>query len=109
MTVILLHGLTEDPQMGPWVRGRLALAGVDLRTELGTWLDAVYALWIDQPGADVLTSASRALVIASAKAAPDRETWGALPEQQALGVARLTATPSTLAAPRLPNGSPPQR
>jgi hypothetical protein len=97
--------MTENPETGSWIRGRLALAGVDLRTSASTWLDAVYALWIDQPGDGILAKAHRQLVIASAKLMPDRETWGALPEQQALGVARMTGGTAGQAAPRLRNGS----
>jgi hypothetical protein len=88
--VCLIYGLTESPLIGPWIRGKLTLAGVDLRTDAGAWLDSVYALWIEQPPTDALERAQRAMVIGSARLAPDRETWGALPEQQALGVARLT-------------------
>lgn len=88
--VCLIYGLTENRTIGPWIRGRLTLAGVDLRTDAGAWLDSVYALWIEQPPPEALERADRALVIGSARAAPNRDTWGALPEQQALGVARLT-------------------
>ena len=105
--VILIYGLTEDALIGPWIRGRLALAGLDLRMAASAWLDAVYALWIDQPDKDILTKANQTLVVASARLIPDRETWGALPEQQALGVARMTGGVAAQAAPRIRNGSVP--
>ena len=70
--------------VGPYIRGKLRLAGVDLRTPLGDWLDAVYAAYLDAPH-EFLADAHRQTVIAAARRRPDRETWGIEPDHIALG------------------------
>lgn len=82
-TVILIHGLTENPIYGPYIRGRLALAHVTLQTPIRQWLDAVYATWVDAPH-EVLEKAAKSMTLRSAMLRPDRSTWGKLPEHRAL-------------------------
>lgn len=67
-----------------YVQGRLALAGLDLRTPLADWLDAVWAIYVDAPHS-VLKDMGRERVVRAAQLRPDRDTWGKLPEQRALG------------------------
>lgn len=69
---------------GSYIQGRLALAGVDLHTPVATWLDAVWALYVDAPH-QLLEKMAKERVIRAAQLRPDRETWGKLPEQRALG------------------------
>jgi hypothetical protein len=63
------------------VNGKLALAGVDLRTSFDVWLDAVYAVLMEAPH-EALAKMRDQIVIQSARLRPDRETWGLLPEHQ---------------------------
>lgn len=83
--VLLIYHLAEgDAVVSGYVRGRLALAGVDLSSDLRTWLDAAWACYIDAP-VDTLKSASHEMTKAMARVRPEtaRETWGLLPEHQA--------------------------
>jgi hypothetical protein len=61
----------------------MAIAGVDSRVPASRWLDIAYAIVADAPHA-YLKAMSEQLVIASAKLRPDRDTWGLLPEHQAM-------------------------
>ncbi len=99
VTVTLTWGMTEHPELGPFIRGKLVRAGVDLRTPLAAWLDAVYSLWVEQPDGDILARANRTMIIETAKARPDRDTWGALPEQQALGITKIVRGPGLQGGP----------
>lgn len=78
--------MADDPINGPYVRGKLALAGMGERTDLATWLDACYAVWADIPDPDHLKKLANQLVRKSAMLRPAefREMWGKTPEQQAL-------------------------
>lgn len=78
--MILLVGFTADQEMGPYLRGQLLLNRIDLHTSLDQWLDAVYALWTAAPH-EVLKKAREVVDQHSIKIAPDRDTWGLLPEQ----------------------------
>jgi hypothetical protein len=78
--VILLAGFTEDPTFGPYLRGRMLLNRIGLHLPLGEWLDAVYALWADAPH-EVLKRARQVIDQHAVTIAPDRDTWGATPEQ----------------------------
>jgi hypothetical protein len=73
-----------DAVVSGYVRGKLALAGVDLSSDLRTWLDAAWACYIDAP-VDTLKGASHEMTKAMARVRPEtaRETWGLLPEHQA--------------------------
>jgi hypothetical protein len=53
------------------------------RAPASTYLDAIYAIVADAPH-EVLKEMAKQLTIAGAKIAPDRETWGLLPEHQML-------------------------
>lgn len=75
--------MTQDPISGPYVRGQLELAHVGLNTPLDRWLDAVYAAWLNAPH-DRLEAAHKQVTLAAARLRPDRETWGLLPDHQAL-------------------------
>ncbi|MDF2822809.1 MAG: hypothetical protein K0R68_217 [Mycobacterium sp.] len=83
--VVLIFGVTESPSAGAYVRGKLALAGLDLSADLGVWLDAVYAVWIDAPH-EMLEKAQATMVRQIARLRPEeaRETWGLRPEHQAM-------------------------
>jgi len=82
----LILGVAEDPLLGPWIRGRLALAGIGLHTDLRVWLDAVYALWLEAPEGDRVRSVARQLEQKAAMIRPEeaRETWGRSAVAQAL-------------------------
>ena len=82
-TACLIYGFAAEGEYAPYVRGRLALAGIDSRVPLATWLDAIYAIVADAPH-ELLDKLNGHFVIASARARPDRESWGATPEQVAL-------------------------
>lgn len=71
--------------VGPYLRGRLALAGIGLHTPLQDWLDAVYAAYLDGPGEELLRKAHQQAVIGAARLRPDRDTWGLEPDHRALG------------------------
>lgn len=79
---------TVGPLPG-YVRGRLRLAGIDLREPLGGVLDCVYAIVAEAPH-DVLERWRKQLTMEGAKAWPERDTWGLTPEMQRLS-APLTA------------------
>lgn len=82
--VLLIASTAEDITYRSYLQGRLALAGVDLHTPVATWLDAVWALYVDAPH-QLLEKMTKERVIRAAQLRPDRETWGKLPEQRALG------------------------
>lgn len=66
------------------MRGKLALAGFnDSRADAGSWLDAVYAIVADAPH-EVIKEMYKQITLAGARIAPDRDTWGLLPEHQAI-------------------------
>lgn len=69
--------------LGPYVRGRLALAGLDTRVDAGTYLDAAYAIVAEAPG-ETLDKMMRKIVEVRARHAPDRATWGLEPEHRAM-------------------------
>jgi hypothetical protein len=85
MTVMLLIGMTRGPIYGPYVRGQLALAGIDLRADLCTWLDAVYAIYASAPF-EQLDVLARQLVTKTAQLDPKeaRKDWGRRPEHRAM-------------------------
>lgn len=82
--VLLIAATVEGITYQSYIQGRLALAGVDLRTPLATWLDAVWAVYVDAPH-ELLEKLTKERVVRAAQLRPDRETWGKLPEQRALG------------------------
>ena len=82
--VLLITYTAEDITYRSYLQGRLALAGVDLHTPVATWLDAVWALYVDAPH-QLLEKLAKDRVVRAAHLRPDRETWGKLPEQRALG------------------------
>jgi hypothetical protein len=77
--------MAEDPILAPYIRGRLALAGIDLSVPSGVWLDSVYAAYAEAPH-EVLAKMSKEIIRGSAKLRPEeaRKTWGQLPEHRAL-------------------------
>lgn len=83
MTVRLIHGFTTDPVVGPYVRGKLTLAGLDTRVDADSYLDAVYATVAEAPG-EVLDKMMRKIVEVRARVAPNRDTWGLEPEHRAM-------------------------
>jgi hypothetical protein len=93
--------VTRHSSFGPYVRGRLALAGLGPRTSISTWCDAVWAILAEAP-ADVLDKLADHFAINEAARDPERarETWGLLPEHQA-GAAKAESAP-----PPMPGGVP---
>lgn len=61
--------------VGAWIRGKLALAGMDLSTPDRVWLDAVWSLWVEAPD---LQEFNRVFLMRSAMLRPEeaRRTWG---------------------------------
>lgn len=102
-TVKVLIALTQrGSEYGPYVRGRLALAGLDdSRVPASRYCDAIYAIVADAPH-DVLKDLFKQLTIQGAAAAPDRDTWGLLPEHQMLAGGLKPAEHQQV--PRLPRG-----
>jgi hypothetical protein len=84
---------------GPWhkdyIDGRLAMAGINMRSPLKAWLDAAYAMLFETP-VDEIKKLESALSARDAMIDPEgaRATWGQTPQHQALmgGLAR-TAVP----------------
>ena len=86
--------MTRSSLYGPYVRGRLALAGLDSRTPVSAWCDAVYAILAEAPHG-VLERLRDRMVVAEATADPERarETWGLLPDHQAMAGTLADAPP----------------
>jgi hypothetical protein len=73
--------LTQDPVLHPYLAGQLALHGITTREPASVWLHAVYAIVASAP-MDVLKAMDDKMIGLSARADPNRETWGATPEHQ---------------------------
>lgn len=73
----MIFRITQDAIAGPWFRGRLALAGIDLSAPLDLWLDAVYALLPEMPG-EQLGKIAGQIERKAAQLDPEaaRENWG---------------------------------
>lgn len=82
-TASLIYGLAAEPAYAAYVRGKLAMAGIDLDAPLATYLDAAYAAVCDAPH-DLLDKLQVSITLQSARMRPDRDTWGLLPEHVAL-------------------------
>lgn len=83
-TACLIFQLADIPHLRWYVDGKLALAGVDpSRVPLATYLDVLYAIVMEAPHT-ALEKTYDQIVIQAARMNPDRETWGLLPEHQAL-------------------------
>lgn len=65
------------------MRGKLALAGIDLRVSAACWFDAAWAIVVDAPH-EALSKVNDQMVLAQNRARPNRETWGVSEEEQAL-------------------------
>lgn len=83
-TASLIFNLAEEPAYKAFIWGKLAIYRMDLRVPLATWLDAVYAIVMSEMDKDRLDKMHASLTIASARARPDRESWGLTPDQVAL-------------------------
>lgn len=77
----VIVALTQDPVLHPYLAGQLALRGITTREPASTWLHAVYAIVASAP-MDVLKAMDDKMIGLSARADPNRETWGATPEHQ---------------------------
>jgi hypothetical protein len=78
--VIALLAITTDRALGPYIRGRMWMAGIRDHTPLTTALDVLEVVTMDCP-ADALTKRRRRLDIELATAQArtgriDRDTWG---------------------------------
>jgi hypothetical protein len=83
----------------------LALAGIDLRASAACWFDAAYSIFMDAPH-EQLDKVWEHMVRAQAKANPDRETWGMLPEHQQLAERAMNANPAPTRGRTRGNGRP---
>lgn len=92
---------------GSYVRGRLVLAGIDLRTCVGDWCDAVYAILTEVPH-ETLTRLRDRMTTAEALIDPvkARETWGLDPDHVAMAGTLESTAPADV-KPVLPDGVPP--
>jgi hypothetical protein len=79
--VKVIVALTQDPVLHPYLAGQLALRGITTREPASVWLHAVYAIVASAP-MDVLKAMDDKMIGLSARADPNRETWGATPEHQ---------------------------
>ena len=88
--------MTRSSLYGAYVRGRLALAGLDSRTAVSVWCDAVYATLAEAPH-EVLERLRDRMVVAEATADPvrARETWGLLPDHVAMAGSVTEQAPPT--------------
>lgn len=104
----MIHGLSITPGYDTYISGKLGLAGLDLSTDLATWLDAVYAAYADAPH-DVLKELMAGVVKAEARLRPQdaRATWGLTPEHQAMAgkLGAKGAAGDVEKLPPLPSGS----
>jgi hypothetical protein len=79
--------LTSDRAIGPYLRGRLWIAGIRDATSLVTALDVLEVILMDTPQealAEKRRSLDVAVAVAEARAGiVDRASWGLSPEQQA--------------------------
>jgi hypothetical protein len=68
-----------------YIDGRLALAGINMRTPLKHWLDAAYVLILETPYDDVKKLESQ-LTTSDAQVDPEaaRAEWGQTPQHQAM-------------------------
>jgi hypothetical protein len=82
--------MTRSPLYGPYIRGKLRIAGVDLRTPIADTLDVLYVILTEIPH-EVLTKLRDGLVTAEAIADPQRarETWGLTADHQAMSAGLL--------------------
>src|SRR5690349_25063229 len=88
--------MAENALYGKYIRGKLALAGLDLSAPVDIWLDAVYTVWADlgmASGFEVLDKLATQVIQKSAQVRPEeaRDTWGTLPEHRALASKRAQA------------------
>jgi hypothetical protein len=88
---LIYAGFAQDQALKHYVRGKLSLAGIDLRVSAACWFDAAYAIIVEAPQ-ETLEKMFDHLVTAQARMDPDRETWGALPEHRRL-MERAVNTP----------------
>jgi hypothetical protein len=81
--VVTLLGATRDPLLGHYIRGRLALAGIDSRADIGPYCAAIWAILLEAPS-DQIKAVQDQLIVSEAIRNPEkaRETWGLLPEHQ---------------------------
>lgn len=82
--IALTRAVVEpSSELGPYIRGRLHLAGIDLRGDVGSWLDAVYVIIAESgPVSEVLTKLDKQLMMMGGQIYPERESWGLSPRQQ---------------------------
>ena len=91
--------MVRDPLYGPYIRGKLITYGIDLRTCIGDACDVIYVILTELPH-EVLVKLRDGLTTAEAALDPvrARETWGLLPEHQAMA-AGLTELPPSQGGP----------
>lgn len=63
------------------MRGQMFASGVTDETPLAMWLDVAYATLVNAPH-EILGKVHDQMVLTAARIAPDRSTWGLLPEHQ---------------------------
>jgi hypothetical protein len=105
VSVLVSLAVTRSSTLGPYVRGRLALADFDLRGDCGGWLDAVYAILADAPH-EIIEQLNKRLIVAGTRAAPDPDTWGLLPEHQSMAGTFAAAQEAPVMPDRGPTAQP---
>lgn len=74
-----------DPAYVHYVSGKLVLAGIDeTRVSAAGFLDALYAILLENPGDEQLRKVHDQIVIKMGMVKPDRESWGLHPDQIAM-------------------------
>lgn len=103
-TVSVLASLTVGTQpLSPYIRGKLTLAGIDPRDPVGSVADCVYAIVADAPH-DVLQQWDKKLIMEGAKAWPERDTWGVLPEHRRLSGGLMSSSDEAPTISRVKRG-----
>lgn len=90
----IVYEAAQDPSLKHYIRGKLALAGIDLRVTAACWFDAVWAILMEAPH-DVLTKTADKMTLAQNRARPDRDNWGLSAEEQALTQRAMSQTTPT--------------
>lgn len=77
--------MTQSPLYGPYIRGKLITYGVDLRTCISDACDVIYVILTELPH-ETLVKLRDGMTTAEALIDPvrARETWGMLPDHQAM-------------------------
>lgn len=86
--------MLRSPLYGPYIRGKLTMSGVDLRTCIADAYDVIYVILTEIPS-ETLTKLRNGLTTAEALIDPERarETWGLEPDHLAMSAGLEKAPP----------------